>query len=75
MPLKSQWKKNVVNEHYEGGFTNKTHRKGKPQQKNQPRGCPIPTKAVVLKNLKKWSCVKQTSGWRCPTTLKEVGVC
>ena len=31
MPLKSQWKKNVVNEHEEGGFTNKTHRKDMPQ--------------------------------------------
>ena len=40
-----------------------------------PRGiCPIPTKAVVLNNLKKWSCTKQTTGWGCPTTLKEVGV-
>ena len=28
-----------------------------------------------LKNLKKWSYAKQTTGWGCPTTLKEVGVC
>ena len=37
-------------------------------------GCSIPSKSVVLKNLKKWSCAKQTTGWGCPTTLKEVGV-
>ena len=49
MPLKSQWKKNVVNEHYEGGFTNKTHRKGKQQQKNQPRGMPNPNKSGCVK--------------------------
>ena len=31
MPLNSQWKKNVAYELEEGGFTSKTHKKGKPQ--------------------------------------------
>ena len=38
-------------------------------------GCLIPTKVVLLKNLKKWSCAKQTTRLGCPTTLKDVGVC
>ena len=42
-----------------------------PQTNSTNGGCPIPTKEVVLENLKKWSCTKQTTGWGCPTTLKE----
>ena len=34
MPLKSQWKKNVVNEHKKGVVTNKTHTKGMAQRKS-----------------------------------------
>ena len=46
-----------------------------PQTNSTKGGCPIPTQAVVLKNLKKWSCTKQTTRWGCPSTLKKVGVC
>ena len=52
-----------------------THRRGMPQTNSTKGGCPIPTKAVVLKDLKKWSCAKQTTRLGCPTTLKDVGVC
>ena len=31
MPLQNQQKNNIVNELYEGAFTNKTQRKGMPQ--------------------------------------------
>ena len=31
MPLKNQWRTNIVNELYEGGLTNKTQRKGMPE--------------------------------------------
>ena len=33
-----------------------------------------PKEGDTQKNLKKWSCAKQTFGWGCPTTLKEVGL-
>ena len=72
MPLKNQWKDNIVNELQEGVFTYKTHRKGMPQT-NSTKG--DAQSLQKLKNLKKWSRAKQTTGWGCPTTLKEVGVC
>ena len=35
-----------------------THRRGMPQTNSTKGGCPIPTKVVVVKNLKNWSCTK-----------------
>ena len=55
--LKKPMEVERLNEHEEGGFTNKTHRKGMPQTNSTTGG----------------GCAKQTAGWGCPTTLKEVG--
>ena len=45
-------------------------------KQTQAMGRPNPNKSGrTKKNLKKWSCAKQTTRWVCPTRLKELGVC
>ena len=48
---------------------------GMPQTNSTMRACHKQSLPRGMPNANKSGCVEQTTGWGCPTTLKEVGVC